>query len=75
MGFMVQRGVAVFDFLGEDALAVIMNPFDEALRQDVQTLVGRVCHFYLALPSEFDRAMDRTKTALEEAVNSQEEDH
>jgi len=67
--FVVRRGALVFELLGHDALVVVMNPFDKQLRKDVELLADRRCHFYLTIPSEFDRAAEKAAekiTALKE---------
>jgi len=56
--FMVRRGALVFELIGKDALVVVMNPYDRQLRRDIETMTGRKCHFFLTLPSEFDKALD-----------------
>lgn len=56
---MIRRGVVVYDLIGQEALVVIMNPFDQVLRAEVARLAERVCHFFLALPSDFDGAIER----------------
>jgi len=56
--FMMKRGVMVFEVLGKDALVVVMNPYDRQLRKDTETMSGRRCHFFMTLPSEFDRALE-----------------
>jgi len=48
----------VFELIGKDALVVVMNPYDRQLRRDIETMTGRKCHFFLTLPSEFDKALD-----------------
>ncbi|MBN1556849.1 MAG: hypothetical protein JW951_01740 [Lentisphaerae bacterium] len=62
----VRCGALVFELLGDDALVVLMNPYDAGLRADLETLVGKRCHFFLALPSEFDQALERVGTLIEE---------
>lgn len=62
--YMVQRGVLVFDFIGEDGLVVVMNPYDKELQRDVQEQAGRPCHFFITLPSEFDRAIAKVSEML-----------
>jgi len=64
--FMLRCGTIVFDFFGSDALAVTMSPYDQRLRADVEVVVGRKCHFFVTLPSEFDRALERIATLLDE---------
>ena len=65
--FIVRRGAMVFDLLGHDALAVVMNPYDKQLRKDVEALAGRKCHFYLTLPSDFDRAAEKAEELVAKA--------
>lgn len=55
--FMTGRGVFVFELIGKSALVVVMNPYDQDLRKDISTTLARPCHFYMALPSEFDKAL------------------
>ena len=57
--FAVRRGALVFSLMGRDALAVVMNPADKGVQGEVAAMAGRACHFFLTLPSEFDRALDR----------------
>ncbi|MDZ4198619.1 MAG: hypothetical protein U1E27_04945 [Kiritimatiellia bacterium] len=59
--FMTRHGVAFIDFLGPDALVAILNPYNQALRLETQRLCKRTCHFFLALPSEFDAFLARLK--------------
>jgi len=72
MDFMLRRGAMVFELIGEDALVVVMNPYDKALRNDVESITGRKCHFYTALPSEFDQALDKITDVLTEPGPSEE---
>jgi hypothetical protein len=55
--FMIGRGAFAFELLGKDALVVVMNPYDKQLRKDVEAILGRKCHYYMALPSDFDKAL------------------
>jgi hypothetical protein len=64
--FMVQRGALVFGQIEKDVLAVVMNPYSKTIRDDVATITGRKCHFYMALPSEFDTAVARIADLLAE---------
>ena len=66
MEFMLKRGAIVFELIGKDGLAVVMNPFNMELRKDVETLAGRRCHFYITLPSEFDAAISRIREVVPE---------
>ena len=65
--FMVNRGAIVFELLGKERLVAVLNPFNLALRADVQQLCGHPCHFYLARASEFDAALARLRQVAESA--------
>jgi len=64
MDFMVRRGTIIFELLGNDALVVIMNPYNKQLRQDVESATGRKCHFFISLSSEFDHALAKIPQIL-----------
>jgi hypothetical protein len=64
--FMIRRGALVFGFIGSEALVVVMNPYNELLRKDIEVITGRKCHFFVALPSDFDQAMLRVRSQLGE---------
>jgi hypothetical protein len=64
--FVVSRGAIIFDLLGADALAAVLNPFDQALRRDVETVAKRKCHFYVTLASQFDKHVERMREARED---------
>jgi hypothetical protein len=68
--FMVRRGVLVFDFIGQDALVAIMNPYNTTLREEVEVLTSRKCHFFVALPSDFDQALGRVRAFQEDKASS-----
>lgn len=59
--FMMRRGAVVFDFLGKEALVVILNPYDQQLRTSLEGLLKQKCHFFMALPSDFDKAITRAR--------------
>jgi hypothetical protein len=65
--FIVRRGAMVFALMGDDALVAVMNPYDETLREQVQAKVGRPCHFFISLPSEFDAVIGKVVEAAAEA--------
>ncbi len=67
MDFMLRRGALVFDHVAEHLIVVVLNPYDERLRKDVQSIVGRKCHFFTTLPSEFDEALNRISDVQSEA--------
>ena len=71
LDFMARRGIVVFGFMGDEPLAVVMNPYGQKLREDVARLTGKEFHYFMAMPSGFDRALERiteqvTEVALEE---------
>ncbi len=55
--FTVRRGALVFDMLKDEALVAVMNPYDRLLREDVKTLTGKPCHFFMTQPREYDAAV------------------
>lgn len=59
LDFAMRRGALVFELIGKDALAVVMNPYDKQIKKDVEAVVGKRCHFFLTLPSEFDKTLDK----------------
>jgi len=59
--FIIKCGVLIFDFIGKDALAVILNPANKQLRKEVENLAQRKCHFYITLASEFDKAIEKIR--------------
>ena len=63
--FVVRRGVLVFDLIADDALVVVMNPYDKALREHVAAQLGRMCHFFITSPLAFDDAVTRIREASE----------
>jgi len=66
LDYMLRRGVLVFEFMGRHAMVVVMNPYDQNLQNEVEAAIGRKCHFFIALPSEFDSAMVRVRDLLAE---------
>lgn len=65
LDFMVKRGVILFEFFGDAALAVILNPYDKELMKDVEHMAGRKCFFYLTPPAEFDHAVGKLRIWFE----------
>lgn len=57
--FMIRYGVLPFELMGTDVLVVLLNPYNKQLRERVQSLIGRRCHFFMTPPSEFDTTMER----------------
>jgi hypothetical protein len=61
LDFMVRHGAIPFDFVAQEALVAVLNPFDANLRERVALRSGRPCHFYLTWPAEFDAWIARLK--------------
>lgn len=57
--FMVRYGVMPFELMGTDVLVVLLNPYNKQLRQQVQALIGRRCHFFMTPPSDFDAMLEK----------------
>lgn len=72
LDFMVRRGVLLFELLGKDAMAVVMNPYDKQLRKDVETQAGKKCHFFITLSSDFDQMLAKITDVLAEKASSEE---
>ncbi|MFW6151765.1 MAG: hypothetical protein ACOC6C_02200 [Verrucomicrobiota bacterium] len=72
MDFMLRRGALIFGFVGDHPMVAIMNPYSSLLREDVQKLTAKTCHFFMCMPGEFDSALDKTMTVLAETENPEE---
>lgn len=57
--FMVHYGVLPFELMGRDVLMVALNPYNKTLRQKVESLIGRRCHFFMTPPVDFDSMLER----------------
>ena len=53
------RGVLPFAQLGNTLLVATLNPFDDALKQQVESAAGSPCRFYLANPRTMETMLDR----------------
>lgn len=62
--FMMHRGAIVFDLMGRDALAAILNPYDMELRKDVEAITGKKCHYYLVSAESYDKCLSSIRAAL-----------
>jgi tetratricopeptide (TPR) repeat protein len=63
-------GAIVFETLGPDLLVALLNPFDQVLRNEVSTMTGKVCHFYLTSAPDYDKALGNIRKALAEAAKA-----
>ncbi len=61
LDFTIRRGALVFGTILDELLVAVLNPYDQTLREDVIHETGCTCHFFLALPSEFDDAVAEIK--------------
>jgi len=63
--FMVRKGVAPFSILSNEPLVALLNPYAETVRAETTERAGRVCHFYLTWPAEFDAWIERLRQSLQ----------
>lgn len=69
MNFMISRGVVIFDFVGDEPLVAVLNPFSQKLREEVQRRCGVTrAHFFVTLPSEFDAVITRLQESRTEST-------
>ncbi len=54
-------GALPFGFFGNDLLVGVLNPFNNALVDKVETTSGHRCHTYLVSPEEYDLALGRLR--------------
>jgi len=59
------RGVVPFAHLGGEWAVALLNPLDEELKAEVSAALGAKCHFFLAMPSDVERALGRVQAAEE----------
>ncbi|MDD5483069.1 MAG: hypothetical protein PHP98_05400 [Kiritimatiellae bacterium] len=64
--FMTNRGAIIFETIGDDALVVILNPYDDQLKMDIEGLTGKNCHYFIAAPDDFDEYLLKIKKLLAE---------
>ena len=53
------RGVLPFAKLGDTLLVATLNPFDEALRQQIESAAGSPCRFFTAHPRTLESLLDK----------------
>ncbi len=56
--FMIRHGVMAFEVMGNDVLVVVLNPYNKTLREKVESLVGRRCHYFMTPPSDFNATLE-----------------
>ena len=61
LDYLVIKGVVPFDLMSNDLLVATLNPLNEKLREELEKLTGRRCHFYFVQPTEFDATLDKIR--------------
>ena len=66
------RGVLPFAKLGNTLLVATLNPFDDALKKQVESASGSPCRFYIANPRTMETTLDRlfSEATLDEPANA-----
>ncbi|MDD5704851.1 MAG: hypothetical protein PHR35_02930 [Kiritimatiellae bacterium] len=64
LDYWMRLGALPFEKLGEEYLVAVLNPLDDGLRRDVETILGHACHRYLALPADFDTVCQKLQQSL-----------
>ncbi len=73
INFVIARGAMVFDYVGSEALVVILNPHDPDIRSEVTELLGdKICHFFVTPPAQFDRRVEKMREIIKDREESQE---
>lgn len=62
--FINKLGALPFDFIGEDLMVAVLNPFDKELQKKVSDHSRRDCHFYLVSAPEYDNALSAIRNAI-----------
>ncbi len=56
------KGAMVFERIGREPLVAILNPYNEALKEEVRgTFPQGRCHFYLAAAADYDEFLQKAK--------------
>ena len=74
LDFMIRHGVLVFELLGDEALTATLNPYNQGLQKEVETITKRPCHFFVTLPSDFDQVMAQAPKILAEENDDEDEE-
>jgi tetratricopeptide (TPR) repeat protein len=69
LNFMSHWGAIVFEALGPDLLVALLNPFDQVLQQEVASLTGKTCHFFLVSAADYDQTLTHIRKALKETAS------
>ena len=67
------RGVLPFAQLGNTLLVATLNPFDDALKQQIESAAGAPCRFYIANPRTMEATLDKifSDAILDQPANAQ----
>ena len=65
------RGVLPFAQIGNTLLVATLNPFDDALKQQIESAAGAPCRFYIANPRTMEATLDKifSEATLDEPAN------
>jgi hypothetical protein len=63
--FIIRFGVMPFEMMGNDVLVVLLNPYNKQLRDKVESMIGRRCHYFITSPAEFDATIEQKKLKTE----------
>jgi len=63
---MTKHGAMVFEFIKNEALVAILNPFDTELQDETRAITNRPCHFYLTSSEEYDTMLNTIRLHLKE---------
>ena len=61
LDYLVIKGVVPFELMSHDLLVATLNPLNEKLREELEKLTGRRCHFYLVQPTDFDATVEKIR--------------
>ena len=59
--FPAHKGALPFGTMGDDLLLAVLNPFNYALLEEVETVGGRRCHTYLVDPEDYDLTLAKIR--------------
>jgi len=63
--FLTRLGAIPIDFIGDELMVAVLNPFNQELKEAVERTSKRKCHFYLVTAPEYDRTLESIKGKLE----------
>jgi len=57
----IHDGALPFGFVGDDLMIAVLNPFDNALIDKVETFSGHRCHSFLVSSKDYDKMLEKLK--------------